>query len=298
MVVLAMGAACGSPGPQPSTSPISDSSSPTAPVLPGKFAFTVLGGDLWVMRGDGSDRRQITLSGEGVDTSPSWAPDGSRLAFRHSVVAGDSPQNADMIRIVRADGSGVRDLVAGSFPAWSPDGAWIAFRGVNRIDLAIIRPDGTSLRPLGVQNAECPVWSPDGTRLLYCRNESVSGTVSDNWEVWMMNRDGSDQHQLTEDPARDYPITWSSDGSRIVFFSERGGRGASFIMKADGSDVMRLTEATDLSAVGAWLPDGRFVIASAGGDIPDWYLIDGNGARQQIPQLKGAFDPIAWVNKQ
>jgi Tol biopolymer transport system component len=274
---------------------IGQTASPTAPSLPGWFAFTIAGGDLWAVRGDGSDRHQLTRSGAGVDISPTWAPDASRLAFRHSTGTGGGPQDTDTIRIVGANGSGVRDLVAGSFPAWSPDGALIAFRGVTGIDLALIKPDGSDLTSLHAPNAECPVWSPDGSRILYCRNANASGQVSDNWEVWVMNRDGSQQRQLTHDPTRDYPIAWSADGSRIVFYSQRDGQGASFVMDADGSNVARLTQATDLSSVGAWLPDGRFVISSAGPNAPTWYVLNLDGTRQAVPQLNGAFDPIGWV---
>jgi Tol biopolymer transport system component len=264
--------------------------------LPGKFAFTLPGGDLWVMQGDGSERHEVTASGDGVDISPTWAPDGSRLAFRHSTGAAGNAQDSDTIRVEGADGSGARDLVAGSFPAWSPDGASIAFRGVDGVDLAVIKPDGTGLKSLGARNAECPVWSPDGLQILYCRNEEASGRVSDNWDVWVMNRDGHDQRQLTNDPARDYPVAWSKDGSRVAFFSERAGQGASYVMEADGSRVARVTDATDLSSVNVWLPDGRFIISSAGGDTPEWFVLDGSGARQQIPQLSGASDPIGWID--
>jgi TolB protein len=119
--------------------------------------------------------------------------------------------------------------------------------------------------------------------------------VSNDWDVWIMDRDGSHQHRLTSAAARDYPIAWSPDGSRIDFFSDRDGAGASFLMTADGSDVVRVTEATDLSSVNVWLPDGRFVIASAGDDPPEWYVLDPDGARHRLPQLRGAFDPIAWI---
>lgn len=270
-------------------------SSPSASFLPGWFAFTIAGGDLWVMRGDGSDRHQVTRSGAGVDFSPTWAPDASRLAFRHSTGTGGGPRDTDMIRIVQYDGTGERDVIEGSFPAWSPDGALIAFRGIEGVDLAVIRPDGSGLRSLGSPGSECPVWSPDGTRILYCRNQDVSGLVSDDWEVWVMKRDGSDQRQITNDPARDYPIAWSPDGSRIVFFSDRDGRGASYVMAADGSGVAPITEATNLSSVNVWLPDGRFIISSAAGAPPEWFLLDTGGGRQHLPQLRGAFDPIAWI---
>ena len=270
------------------------SGSPSGAVgLPGWFAFTVANGDLWVMRGDGSDRHRVTSSRDGVDFSPTWAPDASQLAFRHSTGAGVGSR--DVIRIVRAEGGGVHDLIEGSFPAWSPDGELIAFRGVEGIDLAVIRPDGSGLRSLGSPGSECPVWSPDGTRLLFCRNQTRSGVVSNDWDVWVMDRDGSDQHRLTNDPARDYPIAWSSDGSKIVFFSDRSGHAASYVMAADGSGVDRVTDATNLTSVSVWLPDGRFIIAATESDPPEWFVLDADGRRRPVPQLRGAFDPIAWV---
>lgn len=301
-VILSLAAACGPASPQAASLPAAPSAeqspSSASESLPGWFAFTVPGGDLWVMRGDGSGRRQVTESGDGVDTSPTWAPDARRLAFRHSVGTGGGPGNTDTIRIVQADGTGLRELVPGSFPAWSPDGDWIAFRGVSGVDLAVIKPDGSSLTPYGIENAECPVWAPDGRRILYCRNSDSGGGASDNWDVWVMNRDGSARRQLTQNPARDYPVAWSGDGSEIAFFSDRDGKGASFVMRADGSDQAPLTAATDLSAVGAWLPDGSFVIASGGGKAPEWYVLGRSEARKPIPQLSGAFDPIAWIGSQ
>jgi Tol biopolymer transport system component len=300
-ILLWLAAAC-SPAPsgtpaEPSMSGSTSSGSAIPAVaLPGRFAVTVKGGGLWALHGDGSERRELTSPREGVDISPTWAPDASRLAFRHSTGASSSGQDTDMIRIIQADGSGGRDLIAGSFPAWSPDGTWIAFRGNVGVDLAVIKPDGSGLTSLGVRNAECPTWSPDGRQILFCRNEDASGRVTDDWDVWVMNRDGTGQHRLTSDSSRDYPICWSTDGMRIVIFSERDGQGASFVMDADGSSVARVTDAPDLSSVNVCLPDGRFIIASAGGDIPDWFVLDTSGTPEPIPQLSGAFDPIGWVD--
>jgi hypothetical protein len=101
------------PGPAPTEPP----SSTARLSLSGWFAFTVTGGDLWVMRRDGSERHQVTTSGDGVDISPTWAPNASRIAFRHSTGAGGGQRVTDTIRIVQADGTGERHLVDGSLMA-------------------------------------------------------------------------------------------------------------------------------------------------------------------------------------
>ena len=59
-----------------------------------------------------------------------------------------------------------------------------------------------------------PSWSPDGSRIAF-----VSYRDGNRPEIYVMNRDGSGQIRLTDNPAIDHSPSWSPDGSRIAFVS-------------------------------------------------------------------------------
>jgi Tol biopolymer transport system component len=58
-------------------------------------------------------------------------------------------------------------------------------------------------------------WSPDGTALALMSN------AAGNWDVWIIGIDGTRLQQLTREPSNDYTATWSPDGKRLVFSSDR-----------------------------------------------------------------------------
>lgn len=67
-----------------------------------------------------------------------------------------------------------------------------------------------------------------------------------------MNADGTNQVRLTNNPARDANPSWSPDGKRIVFWSDRDGNNEIYIMNADGSDAVRLTDNPALDVAPDW----------------------------------------------
>lgn len=55
------------------------------------------------------------------------------------------------------------------------------------------------------------------------------------YDIWVVNADGTGLKRLTLDTADDYFYSWTPDGSRILFFSNRNGNADLFAMNADGS---------------------------------------------------------------
>ena len=74
-----------------------------------------------------------------------------------------------------------------------------------------------------------------------------------------MNIDGSNQIRLTDDPAEDFQATWSPEGNRIAFGSDRDGNDDIYVMDADGSNVVRLTDDPDDDFSPDWSPDGTLL---------------------------------------
>ena len=76
-------------------------------------------------------------------------------------------------------------------------------------------------------------------------------------EIYVMNANGSDVRRLTNDPAGDWGPDWSPDGQRITFVSDRDGNNEIYVMNADGSGVRRLTDDPADDLNPIWSPDGR-----------------------------------------
>ena len=118
------GAPAASSGGGTGTSPPPERDLAPATGLKGRIVYSSVQGDLWVVAADGSHRRQLTDSGAGIDYSPTWSPDGKRIAFRttRGPPSGPDPSN---IFIINADGSGQRQLTpprgGRSIPSPPPD---------------------------------------------------------------------------------------------------------------------------------------------------------------------------------
>jgi Tol biopolymer transport system component len=130
-----------------------------------------------------------------------------------------------------------------------------------------------------------PVWSPDGSRIAFTsgRDEPNPSTClpSCNIEVYVMNADGSGQTNLTNDPGIDSDPTWSPDGSRIAFTSDRDGDGEIYVINADGSGQTNLTDSPADDSGPTWSPDGGKIAFDSDRDgNSDVFVMNADGTDQ------------------
>ncbi|MGH8249455.1 MAG: TolB family protein [Steroidobacteraceae bacterium] len=224
------------------------------------------GSKLFVSRLDGSELRQLT-SGPGSDATPIWSPDGSSIVF-----AADRGGNEDLW-LIRADGSELRKLTdhpgSDSHPSWSPDGRQVVFcstRGDGENDdIYVIDVDGSGLRRLtdnGLHWDTFPSFSPDGRSILFrrlLRERRPEGTLA-NSEVMVMSADGTGVVNLSRHPWFDGWPSWSPDGRRIAFSSNRSDAYQIYVMNADGSGMIRVVDSPYTDNRPQWLPDGSGLI--------------------------------------
>ena len=69
-----------------------------------------------------------------------------------------------------------------------------------------------------------------------------------------MDADGSNQSRLTDNPYYDENLSWSPDGTKIAFASDRDGNGEIYVMNADGSNQTRLTSDPADDYYPSWSP--------------------------------------------
>ena len=88
---------------------------------------------------------------------------------------------------------------------------------------------------------------------------AFTSTRDGNPEIYVMDANGNNQIRLTHHPVEDAVPSWSPDGRRIVFVSNRnGGNYQIYVMDDDGKNVRRITEGAHDSTP-AWSPDGRTI---------------------------------------
>ncbi len=133
-----------------------------------------------------------------------------------------------------------------------------------------------------------PAFSPDGRRIAFDSNRDG------DYEVFVMNADGSGQKQLTRNRADEASPAFSPDGRRIVFSSARTGDGEIFVMNADGSGQKQLTSAPGRDSYPVFSPDRRRIVFTSERDgDAEIFVMNADGSGQKQLTRNSAKDFIA-----
>ncbi|MFW6088869.1 MAG: hypothetical protein ACODAB_03885 [Gemmatimonadota bacterium] len=180
---------------------------------------------------------RFTLESLGNVSSPTWSPDGSRLAF-----AGISRSGTwDLYSVRRRDGEITRlteDVYADGAPDWSPDGRRLVF---------------TSDR------------TPFG------RPGSDPGRTSSN--LFLLDLESGRITYLTYGRWTDIAPRWSPDGERVLFASDREGAFDLYVSDIDGR-TEKLTRISTGVLSAEWWPDGSSIVFTAYDGLSQIYRME------------------------
>lgn len=226
--------------------------------------------EIYIMNADGTGIKRLTNS-PGPDQTPVWSPDGSRIVFQsfrdgNAELYSMTPEGDNLVNLTNHHSED-------SHPKFSHDGLKIIFDSdreslQSNWEIYEMNLDGTSLdRKTDYENWDTYASiSPDGSKILWRRVTGSTDLDSPerNSEIFIMDRNGTDAINISNNPAFDGWPSWSPDGDLIAFASDRQRKEYYdiYIMTPTGNYVRKITSSSK---------DGYFT-------KPIWFR-DGNGSK-------------------
>lgn len=190
------------------------------------------------------------------------------------IVFSSSRSGNSAIWIMNEDGSGQTQLTFSAdnetSPSFSPEGCRIAYVNQNAKELKIMNVDGTNQRVIYTTSAyqiAFTAWSPDGSKIAFREGPY------NQYDIWVVNADGSNPVNLTNDGMHNGIPGWSPDGEWIVYTSRSDIYSSYSVeiwkMRSNGSDKTQLTFGgycghTCESDCPDWSPDGSKIVYCSG----------------------------------
>ncbi len=158
-------------------------------------------------------------------------------------------------------------------PSFSPDGQWVVFES-HFID---VENDGVITKykidgsepyiALTGANDDCrqPNWSQAEDLILYQRY------TDGQWNIWVMNSDGTDQRMVTSGTGDKTDASFSPDGQWIVYSSDEGDLDYAnlFVVRSSGGNSVRVSNFNGYDGAPSWSPDGNRIVFESCSEDPD-----------------------------
>ena len=181
-----------------------------------------------------SGANPINLTNFVEDQLPTWSPDGTEIVLL-SRRSGD--RKSQLIKISSLESLGDNTIITeGEYPTIGLDGQ-LVFKGWGTtgigLRLSTLALDDIQLMTDANEDT-APALSPDGQQIAFMSRRSG------NWEIYIVNTDGSGLQRLTDDPAQDGLPAWSPDGTAVAFVSDRDGSWAVWAIDPTGNEQRQL----------------------------------------------------------
>jgi Tol biopolymer transport system component len=218
--------------------------------------------EIFVMNADGTGVTRLTNNSINEKT-PVWSPNGTKIAFVRLGLR-------DEIYVMNADGSHVTQLTNNlpfigcgrlsrggeASPTWSPDGTKIAFlhkANCFREDIDIMNANGTGVTLLASGSfAHTIAWGKTG-KIAFDAGRWPGDTTYDD-EIGLLTVSSGSITRLTNNTVQDLYPTWSPDGTKLAFESDRDGDFEIYATSATGAGVTKLTRNSVGDFQPAWGP--------------------------------------------
>jgi len=241
----------------------------------------------------GTQRALQLTSAVGVESYPTWSPDGGRLAY-------ESNQTGDWdVWVTQLGGGEPVNLTADAagadrFPSWSPDGQQIAYLSERDRVWALYTLSALGGRPrklLSLPPADesppwgSPQWSTDGTELAVAIRNAGRNFV----EIVSVDSRQSRQIPLPEhDEDAPHDLSWSPDGRYFAYVAailSVAEVTRLWILPSSGGEALPVTDGYTNVWDPSWSPDGRELsfVSNLGGSMDLWEQTIGDGGVPQGP---------------